>query len=333
LRYLYRSARRLLTKQASATWSVSWFWFIGQMVFGCCLVFLSYRVPAPGIAIGILGLLAVVATFESGPSRLQRSIWILISTGFLLVELDAIHMDRVQSQGEQDYARAVDRTRFSQTYAALRTSIRNEETQRKTDGDRFRSTIARLQDSIKTQTGGDSYCYLSFEGNYGGQSFSVSMVKKGRYPVRGVNVMILDTVKSQAFDEAHFGHPTPNPDAMAQRLAMDQESGVTRIPIDDLAYDKRRLFDYPIIRADYDYQQYIIDISPINNDWTEEILMKKRPGPYLGSPTPASWHWSRALILNGPGNKEIWSDIDADYPKDPQNRPLHFGVSPGPPQK
>jgi hypothetical protein len=52
-------------------------------------------------------------------------------------------------------------------------------------GDRFRSTIARLEDSIKTETGGDSYCYLSFEGNYGGQSFSVSMVKKGRYPVRG----------------------------------------------------------------------------------------------------------------------------------------------------
>jgi hypothetical protein len=98
-------------------------------------------------------------------------------------------------------------------------------------------------------------------------------------------------------------------------------------------YDKRRLFDYPITHPDYDYQQYIIEISSITNDWTEEIQMKKEPGPYLGSPTPAPWHWSRALTVSAPGNRVIVSDIDPDYPKGAQNQPIHFGVSSAPPQR
>jgi hypothetical protein len=147
---LYQNGRSVLASPVHSILSVSRFWFVWQVAFGCWLVYLSCRVPAPGIAIGVLGLLAVVATFESGPSRLQRSIWILISTGLLLVEFDAIRMDRLQSQGDQDYARAVDQTRFSQTSAALRTTIRNEETQRQTDLRQFNATISRLEDSIKT---------------------------------------------------------------------------------------------------------------------------------------------------------------------------------------
>jgi hypothetical protein len=172
----------LVSTPTSSTWSVNCGWFLVQVVFAVCAIYLSAPLPAPGIAIAVLGLLAVVATFEHEPSSFQRAFWIIIATGLLVIEIHAVAEDRLENQGDQAYARAVDQTHFLKTAKSLQTAIKTEEEQTTKEQIQFRETLARFNDLVNTETGGNSFFYLSFSELYGGRTFDLKAIKKGRYP-------------------------------------------------------------------------------------------------------------------------------------------------------
>jgi hypothetical protein len=128
-RNLVTQVKPLLSKPLPSSWSVSWFWFTWQIVFALCTIYLLAHPPVPGISVGVLGLLAVVATFERDPSSLQRSIWIIVATVLFIVEVNAITSDRLESEGEQANARAVNQSQFLKTAKALQKAISDEEEQ------------------------------------------------------------------------------------------------------------------------------------------------------------------------------------------------------------
>ena len=86
--------KALLLTPLSPRWFVNRGWFICQIVFASWTIYLSKHLPVPGISVAVLGLLAVVATFERDPSSFQRAIWIFIATGLLFIEVNAIRSDR-----------------------------------------------------------------------------------------------------------------------------------------------------------------------------------------------------------------------------------------------
>jgi hypothetical protein len=80
-RDLVTRAKVLLARPLPPTSPVSWSWFVIQVGFAIYVVYISAHLPAPEIAITILGLLAFLATFEEGTSKPQRLFWIVIATG------------------------------------------------------------------------------------------------------------------------------------------------------------------------------------------------------------------------------------------------------------
>jgi hypothetical protein len=310
---------------------MSWFWFAWQITFAVSVIYLSAHLPAPGISIGVLGLLAVVATFERDPSSLQRSIWIVIATGLLVTEINVINMDRLENQGEQAEARAVDQTRFTKTAHALQTAIEDEETQTNNEQSQFKKeqiqfdkTLARFNDLVSTETGGDAFFYLTFTELYGGRTFDVKAVRERQYPIRGAWAIIIDTVKGNKFINDHPATRPRTREEGARLMAEEQQVSQTQMNIGDFATVTKSLGSYPMTAPESDFQQYIVSLGANNGNWVEEILMKKLPGPYPGEPpNPQHHHWSQATTVTGDGIKTPFTRIDPDYPLGRDGKPMH----------
>jgi hypothetical protein len=307
----------LLLRPLPPEWSVSWPWFVMQLAFAIYVVYTLAHLPAPGVAISVLGLLAFLATFEESTSKPQRLIWILIATGLLVTEKNVIYADRLENQGEQADARAVDQTRFTKTAKALRTAIADEETQTTKEQTQFqdehlqfKETLSRFNDLVNTETGGNSFFYLSFTELYGGRTFDIKAIRVGKYPIKAPWVIIDNMVKGVVFLNSYPKSPTPRTREEGARL-FDAQITAERTPIklSDFATKTLSVGPYPIAAPQSDYQQYEISLGANNGNWIEEILMKKLPGPYLGEPpNPQNHHWSQATTVTGDGIKNTFHE-------------------------
>jgi hypothetical protein len=305
-------------------------------LFALYVVYTSAYLPAPGVAISVLGLVAFLATFEGEISKPHKLIWIAIATGLLVTEINVIYIDRLENQGEQADARAVDQTRFLKTAKALQTAISaedeqtaKEQTQFKEEHTQFKQTLARFNDLVSTETGGNSFFYLTFTELYGGRTFDIKATRVGKYPIKGPWVVIDDFVKGAVFLDNYPKSPTPRTREEGARLFDAQitaERTSTRLP--DFATKTISVGPYPMAAPQSDFQQYTISLGANNGNWIEEILMKKLPGPYLGDPpNPQNHHWSQATTVTGDGITTPFTKIDRDYPLGTDGKPMHFVVN------
>jgi hypothetical protein len=115
--------RAFFLQPVRSSLSISWLWLVFQVVFAIFILYWLKHLPVPGIAVGALGLLAVLTTFEENTSRLQRAIWIVVAFALLFIEGQAINKDRVDNQGDQAEIRAVDQLRFLRTTASLKATL------------------------------------------------------------------------------------------------------------------------------------------------------------------------------------------------------------------
>jgi hypothetical protein len=329
-RTLLLRIQAFLSRPVPTALHINWFWFVWQVCFVACVLYLSVHLPSPGISIGVLGLLAVVATFERDPSSLQRCIWIIAATGLFWIEIYAIANDRLESQAEQAEARAIDQLRFFKTAKALQTAIKEEEIQTKQEQKEFNETTSRFEDVVNTETGGNSFCYLSFVEAYGGQYFHLKAVRVGKYPLKGVWAIIIDSAKGDKIVQAWPKSTSPRSVEEASKLfAAEEEASRTPVNIGDFATDDRDLAPYPLIRSNSEFQQYIISLGANNGNWVEEISMKLEPGPYLEDPHSGNHHWSQALVVHGPRNEVLLMKIDPDYPRTSDGIPINLSLPPG----
>jgi hypothetical protein len=329
-RTLVTRTTTLLSRPLSPAWSVSWPWFRLQVVFALGVIYLSVHLPAPGISIGVLGLLAVVATFERDPSSIQRSIWIVVATGLLLVEVSAVANDRLENQGEQANARAIDQTRFLKTAIALQRAINDEEDQTNKEQTLFKKTFTRFNDVVNTETGGNSFFYLSFSERYGGQTFDIKAVRVGKYPIKRAWAIIDDLEKGSVFLNNYPKSPRPRTLEEVEKLDNAKIAAErSEVPLFDFATDTLSIGPYFLASPQSaDYQQYTISLGAINGLWYEEILMQRLPGPYLGEPYSGNHHWSQAITVSAPGNpKPLLSKIDPDYPIGTDGKPVRSGLT------
>lgn len=167
----------------------------------------------------------------------------------------------------------------------------------------FDSTLSGLTDSIKTQTGGDSFCYLEFSqalNDVGG----MQLIKVGKYPLRGVSARIMDEVKTGAaineFTRAH--PPTEDQNYVDHIFAIQRMSEVLQ-PVPDFATDTRFLGGYQMTKSDR--QSFQIVFTAFNGSWIERMEIRTVGGK-----------WAKAIMVEVPMTKKYRHFfIDSDYPR------------------
>src|ERR1700736_27503 len=125
--------------------------------------------PPPGYCVALLGLLAVVMTLvlPKEPSKREKAAWIGCAFFLMFLEMWAISHDRAMQDGN------------------------------------FRAMLTDVEDSVKTQTGGDSFAFIAFtpeEANVrfnqfpasSSPYFLVSITSHGKYPLRDIHVTLMD---------------------------------------------------------------------------------------------------------------------------------------------
>ncbi len=139
-------------------------------------LWLERRLPPPGYAITAMAVIAGAMALRPDMGGWEKSLWFVILLLFAGIEIRAISKDRKeQTKTFSDIAAKLTVTVDQGTIAltALNETIREGRTH-------FDSTISGLTDSMKTQTGGDSFCYLEFTqalNDVGG----MQLVKVGKY--------------------------------------------------------------------------------------------------------------------------------------------------------
>ena len=123
----------------------------GTVVAGC----LEHWVPAPGVAVAAMGVLAALMAARTKASGAEKAIWMLLISSLLVIEVLAIRKDR-------------------QVHDAELANLLSEE-----------------DENLKTATGGDSFCYLEAF-SFAPTGVTMAAVCSGKYPIYGLAARVFD---------------------------------------------------------------------------------------------------------------------------------------------
>jgi len=113
-----------------------------------------WTVPAPGVSIAILGLVAAVMSLRGEMRPLEKAAWMLIISGLLVSEIQSIRTDRRQADEQAKSDRQIQDEAF-------RKVLRKEDDQLQRTLQGFEMVRRMAKTSIENQTGGDSYAYVT----------------------------------------------------------------------------------------------------------------------------------------------------------------------------
>lgn len=154
------------------------------------------RMPAPGVAIGFLGLAAVVMTARAANAgRPENSLWILIATALFIVESRAIYHDRADNESQQEITRNQEDQRFenaqreeNQHFLAV---LKESQGQFQVTMKASNTIIAKASRAADFASGGSSFPtifpYIVTLEN-GAKEIGFSLGKSGTYPLYEVSV-------------------------------------------------------------------------------------------------------------------------------------------------
>jgi hypothetical protein len=262
-----------------------------------------YRnVPSPGKAIAILGAAAVLMAVRGElMGHPEKIIWMLLVFALLYIEIRAIDKDRTDNQNQQASMRTEEtrnfdkilennrlgiaailegqRVKFEATMQQFATSQSHTERQ-------FAATMSEFKEITKTETGGDSFCWIDLAVSPDGTGVDI-VHHKGKYPLRSVRAWVTDEQKFAQVEKAHpkdyWSHPrsewgfvVPIGEVWAQQGR--EHGGVTW-----------RFTDPSSNRQDYN-----ISFTALNGTWVE-ILRFRRVGTT----------WERALQVYSEGPDKV----------------------------
>jgi hypothetical protein len=145
---------RLWEEKAEKVWKS---WPTSVLLCGigaAAAMWVRWTLPAPGISIAILGLVAAVMSLRGEMRPLEKASWMLIISTLLVAEIQSIRTDRTHadSQAKSDRV-AQDR--------AFELVLKKEDAQLQETLRGFEAVGRLAKKSIENQTGGDSYAYVT----------------------------------------------------------------------------------------------------------------------------------------------------------------------------
>jgi hypothetical protein len=253
-------------------WTVKQVWTTFGLSFGLAVfIWFAFSPPIPGVAIAALAVLAVLMTLvlPKEPSKREKVLWMTGSFALMLIEILAITHDRQKQDAN------------------------------------FRVMLTDVEDSIKTQTGGDSFAYITFEEQPSGQ-FEIYVTSQGKYPLQQIYATIMDDERRQRAMEEYNKHPTGNwiaainsADTVIQIRYLRPESP------DAPLGDREPLMPYPFGTKNED--NLTIAFHGFNGDWTERLHLRRFDGK-----------WHQALSVIGPTAQRMrqpFVHFDGDFPE------------------
>ena len=160
-------------------------------------------IPSPGKAVAALGVAAALMTLREGMSGKEKLAWTVLLFGFLALELTSIDTERKATDEIRVVAREQEIKHFSDIAAGITASIDNSKNQFSTTMARSDHILGGLDETLKAQTGGNSFCYYGTSA----QRIYLNGVKLtplavGKYPLSGIQARIVDIRYTQrTFDD------------------------------------------------------------------------------------------------------------------------------------
>jgi hypothetical protein len=236
--------------------------------------------PVPGYAVAILGVAAVVMAVRANAfTRIEERVWIILAAALCFVEIQAIRQDReIASKAQTDL-------------------------------------IGGIVDTVKTQTGGDSFAFITLTGpeppiltfsgfsHPSGPWMLVSITSHGKYPLRDIHATLMDDARRQAAVQEYNAHPDGNwMKAINSAYTVYQYPYLRPQSAEAPSGDVEPIGAYPIPEGTD--KRLTIAFSSLNGYWNEVLHQGLVGG-----------QWRQCLSVLGPTLKQstdpfIWCDSD-----------------------
>ncbi len=287
-----------------------WFHIPIQLTVAACCIYWYLHVPAPNKAVLLLGGVAAIMGFvEMRP--MHKAIYFVLIIWLMFIETHAIDKDRLDFAQAEHEKRKEETQQFSGIRDDLKAAI-------KQGSEHFDATMAHsdtimagVSDNMRTQTGGDSFGYITFTPEpanvrfnqfptTSGPYFLVSITSHGRFPLRGLHVWMMDPerqlqamqhTETDAVQSAHAG------DTYYEVPYLRPQS--PEAPTGDVQI----LGTYPF--GTTDANDLTIAFSGPNGFWDERLHLRRVNGT-----------WLQALTVIGPTVKQMkpFVKFDEGYP-------------------
>ena len=270
---------------------------IFQVLFLCPGLYFLLRHPAPGIAVTILGVAAVVMAVRANRfTKMEEIIWIVIAVALSVAEIQAIRKDRADAYLEQQQIRKEENEKFAMLLEDGRVhfeaTIRQSQNQFAVNMTKSAAILNRVSDSINTNTGGNSFAYITLSPEPRKQ-FAVVINSHGKYPLREVSVLMMDDRRRILAMEEYNKHP--DADWIRAIQSADTQFRVSYLrpqspeaPMGDVEI----LGAYPFF--DGASANLSIAFSSLNGYWNERLHLRKINGK-----------WVQALSVVGPTAESV----------------------------
>lgn len=301
-----------------------WFHFGLQIVLGSFCLYWFRNLPAPNKA--VLALAACAALMVLAEMRpIHKALYFILIIALVFTENRAINKDRA------DFARdeGIRRTKESQDFSDIGTAITTNVGKLLDHSDQeFAKNMARsdvimsgVTDSIKTQTGGNSFAFITFTAeatqafemhwnNFlaprGEPYFLVSVASHGKYPLRGTRAIMMDDERRLAAMQEYNKHP--NGDWINTINSADTEYQMPYLRPQSAEAPQGEVDIiglYPMPHGDS--KKLTINFSAPNGYWNEVLRLGRVNG---------TWH--QCLSVMGPTAKQVTHPFiycDSDWPE------------------
>jgi hypothetical protein len=275
--------------------------------------------PPVGVYIAALALLTVLRGERIGPK--DKSIWTGAMLCLVLLEINSIYKDRKEHDKEQADARKEQLTGFKEIASGIEQGLKQNQNHFDQTMSRLDTALDRVGDSIKTQTGGDSFAFITFTAepaqafemhwnNFsaprGEPYFLVSVTSHGKYPLHGTQAVMMDDERRLAAMEEY--NKQPNGDWIKAINSADSEYQMpylrpqsTEAPQGEV--DVIGLYPMP----QGDSKRLTINFSAPNGYWNEVLHLGRVNG-----------NWRQCLSVLGPTAKQAKHPFiycDSDWPE------------------
>ncbi len=284
-------------------WSAYWWWFP----------------PDPGKAVLLLGVVAAIVTIQPQMTDNHRLVWLVIVFVLFFVEFRALNRDRADALAREKAARAEENAKFA---AILEDGRKHFEATLAENQREFAETMQRsdriisgVGDSVKMQTGGDSFAFITLTGpeppiltvnnisHPSGPWFLVSITSHGKYPLRNIHATMMDDERRMVAVQEYNKHPDGDWIKAIQSADTTYQYPYLRPQSPEApSGDVEPIGAYPIPQGTS--KRLSISFSSFNGYWNETL--------HLGL---VNGHWHQCLSILGPTVKQstepfIWCDSD-----------------------
>jgi hypothetical protein len=305
-----------LAVQFKETWNnskiVAWALVLAGM--GLAL-WAAYCPRSPGVAIGMLALVAGIMSLRPEMHVWEKCAWIIVLIAFTILEVHAIGVSDKNNEGVRDRQnKAFDDIAKKLTDSDHDNKQHFDETMGRFESvyDKTKQAADTAREAINTITGGRGYCYIELA-----QSFSFSRDTGKLVPmVQVVKAKVLWRVSVRVLDYKAFKSDTRpiSVDDMISGGLLTRDATITQLG--DLKLGPGPLFQNMGFSTDeHADNDYILEFWAINGAWKEEMHYRFIDGKYLRA--------IRVVWLNFPPDFDtskttetiLHEDVSPEYPR------------------